>query len=53
MQGDRDLLYPIDISIEMYKAIPDSSLWITPNAGHVPIASHMDDFIQAATKFLK
>lgn len=39
IQGDRDPLYPLDISIEMYRHIPESSLWIIPNGGHVPITS--------------
>ena len=26
VQGDRDLLYPVEISVEMAKAIPQSSL---------------------------
>lgn len=37
VQGDRDPLYPVDISIEMYQNIPGSSLWIIPHGGHVPI----------------
>lgn len=37
VQGDRDPLYPLDVTIEMYKNIPGSSLWIIPNGGHVPI----------------
>lgn len=35
--GDRDPLYPVQIALEMYMAIPHSYLWIIPNAGHVPI----------------
>lgn len=34
IQGDRDPLYPLDITIEMYRDIPGSSLWIIPNSGH-------------------
>ena len=37
VQGDRDPLYPLEISVEMAKAIPQSSLWIIPNGGHGPI----------------
>lgn len=37
VQGDRDPLYPLDVSIEMYKSITGSALWIIPNGGHVPI----------------
>lgn len=38
IQGDRDPIYPLDVTIEMYHHIPDSSLWIIPSGGHVPIA---------------
>jgi pimeloyl-ACP methyl ester carboxylesterase len=34
VQGDRDPLYPVEISVEMTRAIPQSSLWIVPKAGH-------------------
>ncbi len=39
VQGDRDPLYPLDITIEMYRNIPGSSLWIIPNGGHGPITT--------------
>jgi pimeloyl-ACP methyl ester carboxylesterase len=41
--GDRDPLYPVEIALEMYRAIPKSALWIVPNGGHGPI------FFDAAT----
>lgn len=37
VQGDRDPLYPVELSIEMAKAIPHSALWIVPNSGHGPV----------------
>ena len=37
IHGDRDEFFPVNIPVEMYKAIPNSSLWIVPNSGHVPI----------------
>ncbi len=53
VQGDRDFLYPIDISIEMYKAIPKCSLWVVPNAGHCPISEeNTAQFIKNITDFL-
>ena len=36
IHGDRDVFFPVDIPIISYKAIPDSYLWIVPNAGHMP-----------------
>ena len=37
VQNDRDPLYPVELSVEMAKAIPHSALWIVPNAGHGPV----------------
>ena len=37
IQGDRDPLYPAELSVEMARAIPRSRLWIIPNAGHGPV----------------
>jgi len=54
VQGDRDPLYPVEISVEMAKAIPQSSLWIVPNAGHGPVfGERWPEFLQTASAFLK
>ncbi|HEY6946583.1 MAG TPA: alpha/beta hydrolase [Candidatus Acidoferrum sp.] len=54
IQGDRDPLYPVELSVEMYKAIPNSRLWIVPNAGHGPvIGARWPEFIQSASTFLQ
>ena len=54
IQGDRDLLYPVELSVEMFKAIPNSCLWIVPNAGHGPvIGARWPEFIQSASVFLQ
>ena len=37
VHGDRDPLYPVELAVEMYRAIPSSKLWVVPNAGHRPI----------------
>lgn len=37
IQGDRDPFYPVEISVEMYRQIPNASLWIIPNGGHVSL----------------
>jgi pimeloyl-ACP methyl ester carboxylesterase len=52
--GDRDFLYPVEMGVEMYRAIPRSALWIVPNGGHGPV--FMDaaaEFTQVALKFLR
>ena len=43
--GDRDFLYPVEMAVEMYRAIPRSALWVVPNRGHGPI------FRDAAAQF--
>jgi len=45
--GDRDFLYPIEMAVEMYRAIPRSELWVVPNGGHGPI------FREALPQFLR
>jgi pimeloyl-ACP methyl ester carboxylesterase len=34
LHGDRDQFFPVEIALEMYRAIPDSYLWIVPNGRH-------------------
>lgn len=54
VQGDRGPLYPIEISIEMYKAIPNASLWVVPNSGHGPvIGARWPEFLKTAASFLR
>lgn len=54
VQGDRDPLYPVEISVEMARAIPQSSLWIIPNAGHGPvIGEKWQEFLKTAAAFLR
>ena len=54
VQGDRDALYPVEISVEMARAIPRSSLWIVPNAGHGPVGGERwPEFVKTASVFLR
>ena len=54
IQGDRDPLYPMEISVEMARAIPHSSLWIIPNAGHGPVTGERWLlFVKTAATFLR
>lgn len=53
VQGDRDPFYPVEISLEMAKAIPQSSLWIIPGGGHGPIGGERwTEFVRTASVFL-
>jgi pimeloyl-ACP methyl ester carboxylesterase len=36
--GDRDPLYPVEYGLELYRGIPNASLWVVPGGGHGPIA---------------
>jgi len=53
VQGDRDPFYPVELSVEMARAIPKSSLWIVPGAGHGPvIGERWPEFLKFAARFL-
>jgi pimeloyl-ACP methyl ester carboxylesterase len=54
VQGDRDPLYPVEISFEMARAIPRSSLWTVPGAGHGPVlGERWPEFLKTAGAFLR
>jgi pimeloyl-ACP methyl ester carboxylesterase len=54
VQGDRDPLYPLDLSVEMSRAIPNSTLWIIPGGGHGPIGGERwPEFVKTAGAFLR
>jgi pimeloyl-ACP methyl ester carboxylesterase len=54
VHGDRDPLYPVELALEMYRAIPSSALWVVPNAGHGPIFGAMAaPFVQTAVAHLE
>ena len=53
MYGDRDPLYPVELAVEMYRAIPNSCLWVIPNGGHGPIFGDTARvFVEKAIPFL-
>ena len=52
--GDRDPLYPVQIALEIYAAIPRSYLWIIPNGGHAPIFGNLSNrFVEIVLPFLR
>lgn len=52
--GDRDFLYPVEMAVEMYRAIPRSALWVVPNSGHGPIFQDAKaQFVQTTLKFFR
>ena len=53
VHGDRDEFFPVDIPVEMYRAIPQAALWIVPRGDHVPIfGRHFREFLEVTTDFL-
>jgi len=47
--GDRDPLYPVEYGVELYRGIPDASLWVVPGGGHGPIAGENEaEFVRRA-----
>jgi pimeloyl-ACP methyl ester carboxylesterase len=34
---DNCSFYPVEMAVDMYRAIPRSALWVVPNGGHGPI----------------
>ena len=52
--GDRDFLYPVQIALDMYAAIPHAYLWIIPNGGHVPLSSRLHEpFMKTVLPFFR
>jgi pimeloyl-ACP methyl ester carboxylesterase len=52
--GDRDPLYPVEMAVDMYHAIPRSALWVVPNGGHGPIFfDAAPQFVQTALSFFR
>ena len=53
VSGDRDPLYPVELAVELYRAIPLASLWVVPGGGHSPIfLAEREAFIRVARPFL-
>jgi pimeloyl-ACP methyl ester carboxylesterase len=50
--GDCDRSTHPDLSIEMWKAIPQSQLFIAPNAGHIVHLEYKEEFNAIVEKFL-
>jgi pimeloyl-ACP methyl ester carboxylesterase len=51
--GDRDPLYPVELGVELYRAIPRAALWVVPGGGHSPIFQHhREAFERTAVAFL-
>lgn len=53
IHGDRDEFFPVELPVEVYRAIPGSQLWIVPNGDHVPIyGPRLPEFLRVTKAFL-
>jgi pimeloyl-ACP methyl ester carboxylesterase len=52
VHGDRDPFFPVEIAVNMYRALPNASLWIIPEGDHVPIYAPSVPFAATALRFL-
>jgi pimeloyl-ACP methyl ester carboxylesterase len=52
--GDRDALYPLEIFVEQYRAIPNAALYVIPDGGHDAVfRAARPDFVRTALAFLR
>ncbi|HVV49241.1 MAG TPA: alpha/beta fold hydrolase [Polyangia bacterium] len=52
--GDRDPLYPLEIFVEQYRAIPGAALYVVPEGGHDAVfRAARPDFERTALAFLE
>jgi pimeloyl-ACP methyl ester carboxylesterase len=53
VHGDRDPLYPVELAVELFRAIPNAALHVVPNGGHGPIfGEQAPPFVETAASFL-
>ncbi len=52
VHGDRDEHFPVEIALEMYRAIPTAYLWIVPNGNHALVFEVWDGSLPGAESFL-
>ncbi|MBZ4396275.1 alpha/beta fold hydrolase [Myxococcus sp. MISCRS1] len=53
VQGDQDPLYPVELTVELHRSIPESRLWVVPGEGHVPLfGAWREVFVRTALAFL-
>jgi pimeloyl-ACP methyl ester carboxylesterase len=51
VHGDRDPLYPVNLAMQMFEAIPDSCLWVIPNGGHGPVFGEYSGVGETTSRF--
>ena len=54
IHGDRDEIIGIDTPFELYKSLPNASLWIVPSAGHIPVSGkNQSEFLRVVKEFFE
>ena len=53
IHGDRDPLYPVELGVELYRALPRAQMCVVPGGGHGPIfAAQAPAFVRTTLDFL-
>jgi pimeloyl-ACP methyl ester carboxylesterase len=52
VQGQEDVLVPVDNAINMSKSLPNARLIVYPDAAHAAFFQYHDDFVQKSLEFL-
>jgi pimeloyl-ACP methyl ester carboxylesterase len=53
VHGDRGSFFPVEIALEMYRAIPRSYLWVIPHSSHGLPAYLHQAFLDTVLPFLR
>lgn len=51
--GNRDPAFPLEIPLELYRALPNAALWVIPGQGHTPLWVDMGGDPGAADRFVE
>ena len=51
LHGDRDGIYPLQIAMGLYRALPNAELAVLPGAGHAPHVERPDLFVRILADF--
>lgn len=52
VQGDRDVFFPVEQTVGLYRSLPDARMWVVPGGDHVPVYSPTVPFAETALRFL-
>ena len=52
VQGDRDIFFPVEQTLALYRSLPNAQLWVIPGGEHVPVYDPMVPFVTRTLTFL-